>query len=67
MSDFEQALKEFFDNGGKVEVLDYKGPKESDVVFTKRKNVIRGSDEKELGDVVEDIETLEDLEGLEAH
>lgn len=68
MSNYEKALKEFFENGGQIETLEYKGPKESDVVFTKRKNVSRESVvEKELDSVVEEIEGLEDLTAPEAH
>lgn len=29
MNTFDTALKEFIDNGGKVQTLDYKGPTES--------------------------------------
>ena len=65
MSTFNQALKEFFDNGGQVQILDYKGPKESDAVFTHRKNVNRETTiEKELDAMLEDIVALEDLTGL---
>ena len=65
MSTFDQALKEFFDNGGKVQTLDYKGPKESDATSTHRKNVSRESVvEKELDAMLEDIVALEDLTGL---
>lgn len=65
MSTFDQALKEFFDNGGKVQTLDYRGPKESDAISTHRKNVSRESVvEKELDAMLEDIVALEDLTGL---
>jgi hypothetical protein len=65
VSTFDQALKEFFDNGGEVQTLEYKGPKESDAIFTNRKNVSRESVvEKEIDSVVEEIEGLEDLTGL---
>jgi hypothetical protein len=44
MSDFELAMQEFLDNGGVIETLEYKGPKESEVVFSHRKNVSRSKD-----------------------
>lgn len=44
MSDFELAMKEFLENGGVIETLEYKGPKESEAVFSHRKNVSRGKD-----------------------
>ena len=38
MSDFDLAMKEFLENGGVIETLEYKGPKESEIVFSHRKN-----------------------------
>jgi len=65
VSTFDQALKEFFNNGGKVETLEYRGPKESDAISTQRKNVSRESVvEKELDSMLEDIVALEDLTRL---
>lgn len=59
MSTFDQALKEFFDNGGEVQTLEYKGPKESDAIFANRKNVSRESVvEKEIDSVIESLEDL---------
>jgi hypothetical protein len=66
VSTFDQALKEFFENGGKVQTLDYRGPKESDAISTHMsRNVSRESVvEKELDAMLEDIVALEDLTGL---
>ena len=44
MSNFELAMKEFLENGGVIETLEYKGPKESDAIFVHRKNVSRSKD-----------------------
>ena len=41
MDAFELALKEFFDNGGSVEQLEYKGPINVEHTATKPKNVGR--------------------------
>jgi hypothetical protein len=62
MSTFDQALKEFFDNGGEVQTLAYHGPKESDAVLVNRKNVSRETVvERGIDSVVEEIEGLENF------
>lgn len=62
MNDFELAMQEFLDNGGKVETLAYRGPSAAQYHSAKRTDShIRGES------LVIDAVVKEDFEGLEAH